>query len=46
MDHRTQPIEVEGAIVPGALNGRRVRTARVDVEFFNAFNHPILFGAR
>ncbi len=44
MDHRAQPIEVEGARGPEILHGRSVRTAEVDVDFFAALNHPILIG--
>lgn len=42
MDHRSRPVEVEG--VEGRSDGTWVRTARVDVDFFEALDAPVLGG--
>lgn len=44
MDHRSRLIEVEGIALDGGEKGRYVRTARVDVTFFDALRQPVLAG--
>jgi predicted permease len=44
MDHPSRIIEVEGAEGSEQQRGRHVRTARVDVEFFDALDQPVLSG--
>jgi predicted permease len=44
MDHRSRPIEVEGAAGSDPLARLWVRTARVDVGFLEALSSPILAG--
>jgi predicted permease len=44
MDHLSRIIEVEGAEGSEQQRGRHVRTARVDVEFFDALDQPVLSG--
>jgi predicted permease len=44
MQHRTRPIEVEGEQLANAARGHWVRTARVDVGFFEALEQPVLVG--
>jgi len=44
MDHRTRWIEVEPDNAAGDMIAYRVRTARVDVDFFRALQQPMLSG--
>jgi hypothetical protein len=44
MDHCSRLVEVEGVETPGGRRGQYTRTARVDVDFFEALNQPILTG--
>ena len=46
MDHAIGFVEVEGEALPVGARGRRVRTARVGVGFFDALGHPVLAGRR
>jgi FtsX-like permease family/MacB-like periplasmic core domain len=44
MQHHAARVELEGAATAADFRGHRVRTARVDVDFFSALETPILSG--
>lgn len=44
MDQRSRRVEVEGVEASGRYRGRYLRTAEVDVGFFEALDQPILAG--
>jgi predicted permease len=44
MDHRGSNITVEGEVLGDDSDGHRIRTARVDVGYFDALETPILSG--
>jgi len=44
MDHPSRRVEVDGTEVSDRERGRYVRTARVDVGFFDALDQPVLSG--
>lgn len=44
MQHRSGRVDVEGEINADGFRGHRVRTARVDLDFFTALEAPILNG--
>jgi predicted permease len=44
MDHRTRLVEAEGVESPEGRSGFSIRTARVDLDFFESLGQPILQG--
>jgi predicted permease len=44
MNHRSRPVEIDGEQDPDDRGGRWVRVARVDVDFFDALEQPVLTG--
>ena len=44
MDHNVLPIELDGENPSGEFEGHDVKIARVDPDFFNALEQPILSG--
>lgn len=44
MGHPSRPVEVEGNVSDGEAGGIRVESARVDVNFFQDLDHPVLEG--
>jgi putative ABC transport system permease protein len=44
MDHRSRRIELDGETSPDAFEGHQVKMARVDIDFFDALEQPILNG--
>ncbi len=44
MDHPSRRVEVDGEALVDDLRGHQVQVASVDVNFFDALDHPILLG--